>query len=124
MKHNHENKMLCCTAIFSTLVSICILALGISYGNKLKSEKEDSTQTVRIESPDSKLMMVAMRCHKMEQDNDMLRLRIEELEDTIAEFTNKNSEVCGQYYLYQVEPQEAKVDISLAVDDLVSTNSL
>lgn len=131
MKHNHENKMLCCTAIFSTFVSICVLALGISYGNKLKSEKEDSIQTVRIESPDSKLMMVAMRCHKMEQDNDMLRLRIEELEDTIAAFTNKESEVCGQYWLYQaekstniVEQLKVKNVLSLAVDDLIPTNSL
>lgn len=123
MKYNYENKMLCCTAIFSTFVSICVLAFGISYGNKLKSEKEDSTQTVRIESPDSKLMMVAMRCHKMEQDNDMLRLRIEELEDTIAAITNKDRSVCGQYYIYMSahteDSQQKEAYNPLAVDDLV-----
>ena len=112
------------TAIFSTFVSMLIIALGFWYGNKLRSEIDDSVPSIRIESPESKLLMVAMRCQKMEQDNDMLRLRIEELEDTIAEFTNKNSEVCGQYYLYQIEPQETKISFPLAVDDLVSTNSL
>ena len=131
MKHNHENKMLCCTAIFSTFVSICILALGISYGNRLQKVKEDSVQTVHIESPESKLMMVATRCQKLEQDNSVLRLKIEELEDAIAAVTNEDKSVCGQYWLFQtgttnelVEQSEAEIDISLTVDDLIPTNSL
>lgn len=40
------------------------------------------------ESPENKLLLVAMRCQKMEQDNDILRLRIEDLEDTLAAITN------------------------------------
>ena len=130
MKHNHENKMLFCTAIFSTFVSICILALGISYGNRLQKEKEDQVPTVHIESPESKLMMVAMHCQKMEQDNDILLLRIEELEDMITAITNVDHSVCGQYWLYRSETndlsksQEIKIDASLAVDDLVPTNSI
>ena len=119
------------TAIFSIAVSIFVIALGFWYGNKLNNRIDESAPMSRVETPESKLMMVAMRCHKMEQDNDMLRLRIEELEDTIAEITNKESEVCGQYWLYQVEKptnivEQLKVKnvLPLAVDDLIPTNSL
>ena len=123
MKNTHENKMMIWTAIFSTFVSILIIALGFWYGNKLRSEIDDSVPLVRIESPESKLLMVAMRCQKMEQDNDMLRLRIEELEDTIAAITNKDRSVCGQYYIYMSahteDSQQKEAYNPLAVDDLV-----
>jgi hypothetical protein len=131
MNKTHENKMMIWTAIFSTVVSMLVIALGFWYGNKLNNRIDESVPMSRVETPESKLMMVAMRCHKMEQDNDMLRLRIEELEDTIAEITNKESEVCGQYWLYQdekptniVEQLKVKNVLPLAVDDLIPTNSL
>ena len=103
------------------IISLSVVVLGFWYGNKLQDRAENEMPpTIRIESPESKLLMVAMRCQKMEQDNDMLRLRIEELEDTIAAITNKDDSVCGQYYLYT--SKESKTDEAynpLAVDDLV-----
>ena len=75
-----------------------------------KEKKEQPIETIRIESPESKLTMVAMRCQKMEQDNDMLRFRIGKLEDTIAEMTNSSAlPVTEKQYIY----------ITNAVDDLI-----
>ena len=37
-----------------------------------------------VETSDNKLLLVAMRCQKMEQDNDMLRLDIEEQAEVIS----------------------------------------
>lgn len=121
MRKTHETEILILTGIASTVISVLVIMLGFLYGNKLQDRAENEMPpAIRIESPESKLLMVAMRCQKMEQDNDMLRLRIEELEDTIAAITNKDSSVCGQYYLYT--SKESKADEaynSLAVDDLV-----
>lgn len=125
MKNTHENKMLFCTAIFSIFVSLCVVGLCLSYGNKLKRMKSDPVPMLHIESQDSKIITIAMRCHTLEQEMDMLRLRIEELEENNG-VTNEEYVVCGQYWLYQAgitnEPakqQETNVINDLAVDDLV-----
>lgn len=124
MRKTHETEMLILTGIASTVISILVIILGFWYGNKLQDRAENEMPPrTRIESPESKLLMVAMRCQKMEQDNDMMRLRIEELEDTIAAITNKDDSVCGQYYIYMsehTEDSQQKEDYNpLAVDDLV-----
>lgn len=108
----------------STVISILVIMLGFWYGNKLQDRVENEMPPrTRIESPESKLLMVAMRCQKMEQDNDMLRLRIEDLEDVLAVITNKDSSVCGQYYIYTSthteDFQQKEAYNPLAVDDLV-----
>ena len=154
MKHNHENKMLFWTAVFSTFVSILIIVFGIFYGHKLQKEQEfkEKYEKMYLESPESKEFRMAMRIHTLEQEVDMLRLRIEEMEENNG-ITNEDTTICGQYWLFQleatnnvaelqveatnnvVEPQvettnvlaklsEAKIDLSLAIDDLVPTNSL
>lgn len=98
--------------LFPFVVFGLIFALAGIFSLFSKGEPEPHPP-IRIESSDSKLMMVAMRCHKMEQDNDMLRLRIDELEDTLDELTNRppyKAEVkedieapCGQYYLFNAK---------------------
>lgn len=115
MRKAHETEMLILTGIASTVISILVIMLGFWYGNKLQDRAENEmSSAIRIESPESKLLMVAMRCQKMEQDNDMLRLRIEELEDLFAETTNAISTIANK-------PVEKKIRIytPLAVDDLV-----
>lgn len=73
-----------------------------------KKELKDPVETIRIESTDSKLMMVAMHCHTLEQEIDVLRLRIEELEEVaIPAITNKPV----------VEKKE--IEMPLAIDDLI-----
>lgn len=146
MKHNHENKMLFWTAVFSTFVSILIIVFGIFYGHKLQKEQEsrEKYEKMYLESPKSKELRMVMRIHTLEQEVDMLRLRIEEMEENNGT-TNADTTVCGQYWFFQleetnnvVESQEettnvlaklskSKIDLSLAVDDLVplvQTNSL
>ena len=110
MRNSHKNKTMIWMAMFSSFISMLVIALGFWYGNELQKEVEPST--LRIESPESKLMMVAMRCHTLEQDSDILRIRIEELEDAVAMITNKPTE------------QKIKINTPLAVDDLITTNSL
>jgi len=124
MRSHHEDQLLIWSAIASLIISLSVVVLGFWYGNKLQDKaKNEEPPVVRNESPESKLLMVAMRCQRMEQDNDMLRLRIEELEDTIAAITNKDRSVCGQYYIYTSahteDSQQKEVYNPLAVDDLV-----
>lgn len=75
----------------------CLLFLWLLIGlwacaNKIREledcQKEYMAANSHVETSDNKLLLVAMRCQKMEQDNDMLRLRIEELEDAISAVTN------------------------------------
>jgi len=124
MRSRYGDQLLIWSAIASLIISLFVVVLGFWYGNKLQDRAENEMPPrTRIESPESKLLMVAMRCQKMEQDNDMLRLRIEELEDTIAAITNKDDSVCGQYYIYMLEHTEDSKQKEaynpLAVDDLV-----
>ena len=124
MRKTHETEILILTGISSTVISILVIILGFWYGNNLQDRVENETpQAVCNESPESKLLMVAMRCQRMEQDNDMLRLRIEELEDAFAASTNKDRSVCGQYYIYTSahteDSQQKEAYNPLAVDDLV-----
>lgn len=124
MRKRHETEMLILSGIVSTVISILVIMLGFWYGIKLQDRAENEmTPAVRIESLESKLLMVVMRCQKMEQDNDMMRLRIEGLEYTIAAITNKDSSVCGQYYIYTSthteDSQQKETYNPLAVDDLI-----
>jgi hypothetical protein len=65
-----------------------------------------------VETSDNKLLLVAMRCQKMEQDNDILRLRIEDLEETLAADTNAPPP--------KATPGAPEVR-PVAIDDLVET---
>lgn len=124
MRSHHGDQLLIWSVIASLIISLSVVVLGFWYGNKLQDRAENEMPSrTRIESPESKLLMVAMRCQKMEQDNDMFRLRIEELEDALAAITNKDSFVCGQYYIYTSihteDSQQKEAYNPLAVDDLV-----
>lgn len=72
------------------IICECFLFLWLVLGlwacaHKLRTLEEtvDRLESVSkgVECPENKLHLMAFRCQKMEQDNDMLRLRIEELED-------------------------------------------
>lgn len=117
---------------FISVTIECFLFLWLAIGlwacvnkiNKLEEQQDRLVMTNSIiESSANKFYLIAMRCQKMEQDNDMLRLRIEELEDTFAAITNKDSSACGQYYIYTSmhteDSQQKEAYNPLAVDDLV-----
>lgn len=71
----------------------CLLFLWLLIGlwacaNKIREledcQKEYMAANSHVETSDNKLLLVAMRCQKMEQDNDMLRLDIEEQATVIS----------------------------------------
>lgn len=70
-----------CTAIECFLFLWLVVGLW-ACANKIKEledwQEEYMAANSHVETSDNKLLLVAMRCQKMEQDNDMLRLDIEE----------------------------------------------
>lgn len=118
--------MMIWTAICSIFISLVVIVLGVWYGHRLQDRiGNEMPQTVSNESDESKILMIAMRCHSLEQEVDMLRLMIEELEDKNSK-TSTNENVCGQYWIYQsgitndpVELKEQTISNPLAVDDLI-----
>ena len=97
-----------CTALQCFLFLWCVIGLWACAHKILElEERVDCIQTLTgaVESPENKLILMAMRCQKMEQDNDQLRLRIEELEDQIDDALHSIKDIapaeeppCSNYY--------------------------
>ena len=64
--------------------------------------KDDEVPVVvKVDLPEFKLSAAIMRCYGLEHEMDMLRLRIEDLEEQHG-ITNECDFIpCSQYYLYQ-----------------------
>lgn len=110
-----DNAITLCSTAFSTLVAIVVIAVGIYCVGELREQEErDKYVPTHFESPESKLTMVAMRCHALKQEVDMLRGRIEALEESNS-ITNVEDFVdfvpCMQYYafLYQSETNKPEL---------------
>ena len=69
---------------------------------------KDKETAVGVESDSSKIMMCAMRINKLEQENDMLRSRMDDMEIALFIVTNK-----------PVNVRRAPITVPGAVDDLI-----
>ena len=115
------------TKLLIYILVASVLTLGIGIGGYIgaSQKKEEPLTESYVETTESKLMMVAMRCCDLEQEVEALRLRIDLLEDGCA-VTNDEHPVCGQFYLWNLGitnnllgQEETNSCIPLAVDDLV-----
>ena len=86
--------------IFSCFGAYVGIFLGDLTSENVFRDKEVPV-LAKIDSSKSKLSAVIMRCYGLEHEMDMLRLRIEELEEQYG-ITNECDFIpCSQYYLYQ-----------------------
>lgn len=73
---------------------------------EIEQRMKDKETAVSVESDSSKIMMCAMRIHKLEQENDMLRMKLDDVDLAMFLMTNKPA-------------IHIKQDIPGAVDDLI-----
>ena len=81
----YKNPLLIST-LTSIFISLFVFIAGIFLVNKLKNEEEDSIKANKcyFDSNYSKIVMCAMRIQQLEQELDMQRLRIEDLEEIVT----------------------------------------
>ncbi len=99
---------------------IVFLILGVwACAHKIKDleeEQRDRKIFTGVESDSSKIMACAMRINSLEHEVDMLRLRIEEIEDKEIDDNNEDQPAAITNAVYRVSGLVANVE---PVDDLI-----